>query len=125
MLHPLKPPDRQCEGDLIALIAWQRKTLQYARDHTQFLRDTFRQFMGDDFVDWFEDSRRNGHKKQKTAFNKFKQSLEDLVKCDSNQKQMVLNDFEHDQDFYLHLDEPAVTTRTRRKYHVRYLGCSA
>jgi hypothetical protein len=106
MLHPLKPPDRQCEDNLLALIDWQRKMLIYARDQDQFRSATFRQFMGDDFADWFEDSRTNGHEDQKRAFNKFQQNLIALAKCDLTKKQMVLDDFEHDQEFYLHLEDP-------------------
>lgn len=106
MLHPLNPPDRQCEDDLFSLIEWQRKMIVYARDHTQFQLNTFRQFMGDDFANWFEASRTNGQQDQKKAFNNFQQNLNALAKCDLSQKQMVLNDFEHDQNFYFHLDDP-------------------
>jgi len=106
MLHPLKPVDSQCEDDLLALIDWQRKTLAYACNYTRFRSDAFRAFMGDAFADWFEDSLANGHDKQQKAFNKFRQNLEGLVKCDPIQKQMVLDDFEHDLDFYLHLENP-------------------
>jgi len=106
MLHPLKPVDRQCEDDLFSLIEWQRKTLLYARDHGQFGSDTFRDFMGNAFADWFEESITNGQKNQKKAFNNFKQNLNALAKCTPEQKQTVLDDFEHDLEFYLHLDDP-------------------
>lgn len=106
MLHPLNPPDRQCEDDLFALIEWQRKMLTYARDHAQFQLNTLRQFMGDDFTDWFEDSRTNGQRDQKKAFNNFQQNLNALAQCALPQKQMVLNDFELDQNFYFQLNEP-------------------
>jgi hypothetical protein len=106
MLHPLKPVDRQCEDDLLALVDWQRKTLTYACTHDQFRSNTFRTFMGDAFADWFEESRTNGHDKQEKAFNKFQQELTALVKCVPTQKQTVLDDFEHDLDFYFRLDDP-------------------
>lgn len=106
MLHLLNPPDRQCEDDLFALVEWQRKTLLYARDHDRFRSNTFRSSLGDDFADWFEDSRRNGHGNQRKAFNNFQQNLNALAKCDLSDKQMVLDDFEHDQNFYFHLDDP-------------------
>jgi hypothetical protein len=105
MLHPLKPVDRQCEDDLFGLIDWQRKTLTYAYKHDQFRSDIFRTFMGDAFADWFEESLANGHDKQKKTFNNFQQKLNALVKCDPTQKQIVLEDFEHDLDFYFHLDD--------------------
>jgi hypothetical protein len=106
MLHPIKLTDRQCEDDLFALIGWQRKILQYAISHERFRDDTFRAFMGDDFFIWFEESRNNGVKDQKKAFNKFQQHLNALAKCEVTAKQTILNDFEHDQDFCFHLDDP-------------------
>ncbi|MCL4266662.1 MAG: hypothetical protein KJ069_25950 [Anaerolineae bacterium] len=105
MLHPLNPPDRQCEDDLFALIELQRKTLTYALNHNQFGFDTFRIFMGDDFFDWFEDGRNNGQRDQKKAFNNFHQNLIALTKFDAAKKQTILDDFDHDQNFYFHLDD--------------------
>lgn len=106
MLHPLNPPDRQCEDDLFALIEWQHKVLLYALHHNSYSLSAFRASLGDSFADWFEDCRTNGQKDQQKAFNNFQQNLNALAKSDPITKQTILDDFDHDQQFYLCLNDP-------------------
>lgn len=106
MLHPLNPPDRQCEDDLFALIEWQRRVLHYALCHSSFSLTTFEASLGVDFVNWFENCRRNGRRDQQRAFNNFQQNLNDLAKSDPTTKQTILDDFNHDQQFYFCLNNP-------------------
>ncbi|MGB1250553.1 MAG: hypothetical protein ACPG8W_08090 [Candidatus Promineifilaceae bacterium] len=91
MLHPLKPPIKQVEDRLLDLIEWQEKLLVFAANHTDANETALRTALGDVFTDWLMEKRYTG----------LRNSLAELVTCPASDKQAVLQDFEHDQNFWL------------------------
>lgn len=102
MLHPLNPP--ACISELNHLIDWQKKVLEYARDHSRHDWSTFRSVLGDDFTDFILNNQNLSGNWGK-AFRRFEQDLSRLVKCPRQDKQKVITDFNHDQTFFAHLDD--------------------
>lgn len=91
MLHPLNPLPVDVERKLLTLVDRQRELLEFAVNHTVFDPSDFRKTCGDGFADWLNEKQYTG------VLNNLKQ----LIQCPQSEKEQVLSDFDHDQEFWL------------------------
>lgn len=104
MLYPINPLETHYQNDLLGLAQWQRRMLVYLRSVAVFDMTTLRSNLGADFADWLNSSLLTTNKKQKRAFNRFKQAMEQYARRDGGEKQTVIDDFDHDQTFAANLN---------------------
>jgi hypothetical protein len=96
MLHPLNPLPPELEDKLLKLIDRQRELLLFAVNHGAFDDDVLRESLGDRFTEWL-------HIDKYTGVLIY---LEQLVGSPQADKESVLRDFDHDQEFWLG-DDPS------------------
>lgn len=92
MLHLINPPEGEVEENLFALVDYQRQLLAFAATSVACDLATLQASVRPDLTRWV-----TGKRNLYTA-------LIDLVACDVAEKAQVLQDFIHDQDFWITSD---------------------
>ena len=104
MLHPLNPPN--CMSQLNTLISYQRQTLEYARNQTQYSDTSFCGALDTNLVQWLLQRKASGLKDDKVVRAYF-DSLASLIGRPVTERQQVLQDFDADQRYADHFSVPS------------------
>jgi len=111
--------------ELFMLVNLQRKMLEFTIANSTYTDALFRATMEDEFVDWLINLRAGTGKSPKIA-NRFQQELTDYVHFSRSDKELVLQDFEIDQNFYERINDSSFSFSmlpSKSKFHEKAKKC--